>query len=130
MENPDIRSSKPHVIFRCLCPPKESVQLRHPVAYCSFTLVAVRSTLKPQAQLLSNTHNSLYNIFTVNLPNLQRADASWSADKGPILDLYSEIALSRKPSAIGHLHMYTFLLRKTNFMTSQNVDISPLGHTL
>jgi hypothetical protein len=38
--------------------------------------------------------------------------------------LYSEIALSRKPFGIGHMYIYTFLLRMTDTVTSQNVDIS------
>jgi hypothetical protein len=39
--------------------------------------------------------------------------------------LYSEKALSRKPFGIGHMYiLYTFLLRKTDIMTSQNIDIS------
>jgi hypothetical protein len=38
--------------------------------------------------------------------------------------LYSEIVLSRKPFAIRHMYIYTFLLRMTNTMTSQNIDIS------
>ena len=38
--------------------------------------------------------------------------------------LYSEIALSRKPFRIGHTYIYTFSLRMTDTMTSQNIDIS------
>jgi hypothetical protein len=38
--------------------------------------------------------------------------------------LYSEIALSRKPFGIGHMYIYTFLLRMTDTMTSQNIDLS------
>jgi hypothetical protein len=38
--------------------------------------------------------------------------------------LYSEIALSRKPFGIGHLYIYTFLLRMAHMMTSQNTDLS------
>jgi hypothetical protein len=34
--------------------------------------------------------------------------------------LYSEIALSRKPFEIGHMYTYTFLLRMTDTVTSQN----------
>jgi hypothetical protein len=37
--------------------------------------------------------------------------------------LYSEIALPRKPFGIGHMYMYTFLLRMTDIMTSQNIDL-------
>jgi hypothetical protein len=39
-------------------------------------------------------------------------------------ELYSEIALSRKPFGIGHMYIYTFLLRMTDTMTSQNIDLS------
>jgi hypothetical protein len=39
--------------------------------------------------------------------------------------LYSEIALSRKPIGIGHMYIYTFLLRITHTMTSQNIEFSP-----
>jgi hypothetical protein len=39
--------------------------------------------------------------------------------------LYSEIALSQKPFMIGHTYIYTFiLLRITNTMTSQSIDLS------
>jgi hypothetical protein len=38
--------------------------------------------------------------------------------------LYSEIALPRKPFGIGHIHIYDFLLRMTDTMSSQNVDLS------
>jgi len=38
--------------------------------------------------------------------------------------LFSEIALSQKPFGIGHMYIYTFLLRMTDTMTSQNIDIS------
>jgi hypothetical protein len=38
--------------------------------------------------------------------------------------VYSEIALSRKPSGIGHTYVYNFLLRMTDTMTSQNIDLS------
>jgi hypothetical protein len=34
------------------------------------------------------------------------------------------IGLSRKPFGIGHMHIYTFLLRMTDTMTSQNIDLS------
>jgi hypothetical protein len=36
--------------------------------------------------------------------------------------MYSEIALSRKPLGIGHVHIY--MLRMTHTMTSQNIDLS------
>jgi hypothetical protein len=38
--------------------------------------------------------------------------------------LYSEIALSRKPFGIGHMHIYTILLTMTDIITSQSIDIS------
>jgi hypothetical protein len=38
--------------------------------------------------------------------------------------MYSEIAVSRKPFGIGHMYIYTFLLRLTDPMTSQNIDLS------
>jgi hypothetical protein len=38
--------------------------------------------------------------------------------------LYSEIALSRKPFGIKHMHIYPFLLRVIDTMTSQNIDLS------
>jgi hypothetical protein len=40
------------------------------------------------------------------------------------LELYSQLVLSRKPVGIGHMYIYTFLLRITNTMTSQNIDLS------
>jgi hypothetical protein len=41
--------------------------------------------------------------------------------------LYSEIALSRKQFGIGHMYIYTFLLRMTDTVTSQNIDLSSLA---
>jgi hypothetical protein len=37
--------------------------------------------------------------------------------------LHSEIPLFRKPPRIGHKYIYTFLLRMTDTMTSQNIDL-------
>jgi hypothetical protein len=37
--------------------------------------------------------------------------------------LYSEIALSWKLFGIGHVYIYTFLLRMTNTVTSQRIDL-------
>jgi hypothetical protein len=37
--------------------------------------------------------------------------------------LCSEIALSWKPFGIGHMYMYSFLLRMTDTITSQNFDL-------
>jgi hypothetical protein len=37
---------------------------------------------------------------------------------------YSEIALSWKPFGIGYMYIYTFFLRMTDAMTSQNIDLS------
>jgi len=34
-----------------------------------------------------------------------------------ILQLYSEMALSRKPFGIGHMYVHTFLLRMTDTVT-------------
>jgi hypothetical protein len=39
--------------------------------------------------------------------------------------LYSETALSREPFGIGHMYIYTFLLRMADTMTSQNIDLLP-----
>jgi hypothetical protein len=41
--------------------------------------------------------------------------------------LYSEIAISRKPFGIGHMYIYTFLLRMTDTRTSQNIVTFPPG---
>jgi hypothetical protein len=38
--------------------------------------------------------------------------------------LYSEIALSRKQFGIGHMYIYTFFLKMTDTMTSQNICLS------
>jgi hypothetical protein len=38
--------------------------------------------------------------------------------------LYGEIALSRKPFGIGHMYMHTFLLRMTDTIISQDIDLS------
>jgi hypothetical protein len=37
--------------------------------------------------------------------------------------LYSVIVLSREPVGIGHMCIYTFLLRVADIMTSQNIDL-------
>jgi hypothetical protein len=37
---------------------------------------------------------------------------------------YSEIAVSRKPFGIGDIYIYTFLLRMTDTVSSQNIDLS------
>jgi hypothetical protein len=34
------------------------------------------------------------------------------------------VVLSRKPFGIGHMYIYTFLLRMTDTVTSQNTDLS------
>jgi hypothetical protein len=36
--------------------------------------------------------------------------------------LHSKIALSRKPFGIGHMYIYTLLLKITDTMTPQNID--------
>jgi hypothetical protein len=41
-----------------------------------------------------------------------------------ILELYSEISLSRKPFGIGHMYIYNFWVRMTDTVTSQNIDPS------
>jgi hypothetical protein len=38
--------------------------------------------------------------------------------------LYSEVAVSRKPLGIGHMYIYTILLRTDDTITSQNIDLS------
>jgi hypothetical protein len=38
--------------------------------------------------------------------------------------LYSEVALFRKPFGIGHVYIYTSLLRMTDIVTFQNIDLS------
>jgi hypothetical protein len=38
--------------------------------------------------------------------------------------LYSETAVSRKPLGIGHMYIYTLLLKMTDTMTCQNIDLS------
>jgi hypothetical protein len=43
-----------------------------------------------------------------------------------LLLLYSEIStrISRKPFGIGHMYIYKFLLKMTNTVTDQNIDLS------
>jgi hypothetical protein len=41
-----------------------------------------------------------------------------------VCTVYSEIALSRKLFGIGHMYIYTFLIRMTDTMNSQNTDLS------
>jgi hypothetical protein len=43
-----------------------------------------------------------------------------------ILQLYIQIAPSRKPFGIGHMFIYTFFLRMIDTMISQNVDLSSM----
>jgi hypothetical protein len=38
--------------------------------------------------------------------------------------LYGEVALYQKPFGIGYMYIYTFLLRMTDTVTSQNIDLS------
>jgi hypothetical protein len=47
-----------------------------------------------------------------------------------IFELYSEIFLSRKPFGIGHMYIYTFLLRVTDTMTSQNTGLPSGTHSV
>jgi hypothetical protein len=44
--------------------------------------------------------------------------------------LYSEIALSRKPFGIGHVYIYTFLLRMADTMTSCGIKRPTSTHTI
>jgi hypothetical protein len=39
-------------------------------------------------------------------------------------ELYSEIVLSRKQFGVGHMYIYTFLLRITDSMNSLNTELS------
>jgi hypothetical protein len=41
-----------------------------------------------------------------------------------ILELYNEIAHLGNPFGIGYMYIYTFFLRVTDTMTSQNIDLS------
>jgi hypothetical protein len=41
-----------------------------------------------------------------------------------VASLYGETGLSRKRFGIGHMCIYTFLLRMSDTMTSQNIDLS------
>jgi hypothetical protein len=41
-----------------------------------------------------------------------------------ILELYVEISLSQNPFGIGHMYIYTFLLRMADIVSSQNIDLS------
>jgi hypothetical protein len=38
--------------------------------------------------------------------------------------LYSEITVSRKPFGIGHMYIYNLLLKMSDTLTSQNINIS------
>jgi hypothetical protein len=39
------------------------------------------------------------------------------------MELYSEIALSRKPFRIGHMYIHNFFLRMTDTVAFQNIDL-------
>jgi hypothetical protein len=41
-----------------------------------------------------------------------------------MLELYSEIIARRKAFGIGHMYVFTFLLRMTYTMTSRNIEFS------
>lgn len=47
-----------------------------------------------------------------------------------MFELYIEIALSRKPFGIEHMHVNTFLLRMADTMTFQDIDFPPWGHSV
>ena len=73
-----------------------------------------------------NSHDDQLTLHT----NSHASDSGtvWQ-EEGTILGtksklLYSVIALPRKPFGIGHLYTYTFLLRMTDAVTSQNIDLS------
>jgi hypothetical protein len=71
--------------------------------------------------------NILYQVICINffhLNNKYRYQKQYLIFLSTILELYSEIAVSRKPFGIGHMYIYTFLLRMTDTVTSQNIKIS------
>jgi hypothetical protein len=72
-----------------------------------FVLYYVNCTNFVTWTISTSIRNSTYFLFLINN-----------------LELYSEIVLSRKPFGIGH--MYNFLLRMTDTMTSLNTDLSSL----
>jgi hypothetical protein len=47
---------------------------------------------------------------------------TWRVDRLTV-HMYRETALSRKPFGIGHMYIYTFFLRITDTVTSQNIDL-------
>jgi hypothetical protein len=55
--------------------------------------------------------------------NFVTRERTWRVAR-PYSVLYSEISLSQKPFGIGHIYIYTFLLRMADTMTSQNIDLS------
>jgi hypothetical protein len=66
--------------------------------------------------------NCIYNTFSKIPPSTSMHFAT-RVRTWRVARLYSKIALSRKPFGIGHMYIYTFLLRMTDTMTSQNIDL-------
>jgi hypothetical protein len=66
-----------------------------------------------------------YNIF-LKIPLSTSMHFATRVRTQRVTRLYSETALPRKPFRIGHVYMHTYLLRITDIMTSQNIDLSPL----
>jgi hypothetical protein len=79
----------------------------------------------------ANLHSTCFFtiIFTItrgwhNRPRVAAVPiASQTRIKTKIFLLYSEMALSRKPFGIGHMYIYTFLIRMIDTVTSQNIDL-------
>jgi hypothetical protein len=65
--------------------------------------------------------NKLYELCHLNNKSVLETVCNISF-LSTILELYSEISLSQKTFGMGH--MYTFLLRMTDTVTSQNIDLS------
>jgi hypothetical protein len=84
-------------------------------------------------------YSTLYTVQTSNTPcphtscKVHHWCWQWNFRKciilGKLLELYSEIALSQKPFGIGHMYIYTFLLRMTYYDLSEYWPFL-LGHCI
>jgi hypothetical protein len=90
--------------------------------HCMKLLVALPSTSRKIFQnVLHQANCTNFVTWTINTGIKTVRNISFLS---LILELYCEIALCRIPFGIGHMCIYTFLLRMTNTMTSNNIDLS------
>jgi hypothetical protein len=115
-------------LFMYMCPIPDGFQDRVISLYSSKLLIRKRYyilflILAFIFQVKKLVQFTYYNTFPKILPSTSMHFVT-RVKTWCVACLYSEIALSRKPFRIGHMHIYTFLLRMTDTMTPQNIDLS------